>query len=184
MSATTSLTACDAIALLLLELETGDGYLKDYYAGAFRAIVAGLQLQHPDALCALLGPNQRAVLEGQRTIQPLQLGQMEIVEFWGLVRLRRDALQLHRHHEGLMFGRPFLQDPSYRDRSYQPSLSQVVTWWKEAHETTAHGVKLLDQALCAMVNWSTADELSLKILQARFGYPDPEPVYDKWAASF
>jgi hypothetical protein len=186
MLATTSLTACDAMALVLLELETDEGFLKDYYAGAFGAIAAGLQLQHADAVRTLLGRDQGAVFapEGQRAIEPVHLDRLEIIELWGLVRLRRDALRLHRHHDGMLFGRPFLQLPAYREKPYQPSLGHIVTWWTDIHEATARGVKLLDEALCAMVNWRTDDELSIRTLRSQFGYPDPAPVYDKWAALY
>src|SRR5688572_7163310 len=91
-------SACDAISLAQLELQTKPGARKDYYAAAATAVVAGLRLPSSHAVWTLF---QRPNLPEPPA---LPLTAIEMFEVFQLSRLRQAALALYRQHDGYLLG--------------------------------------------------------------------------------
>jgi hypothetical protein len=173
-----SFTACDAVALAFLSLAPRADYVRDYHRAACAAVVAGLRLEGHRELLALL--------DAERGIpQPaFTLDTGEVLEMGQLLRLRRALLAVYQVNDGVLLGVPFFGGKHYRDRPYQAGVRPVAEWWKAAHDEVATGVRLVDQALCALVGWDASIAITLSALRRDFGYPDPKPVYERWTDSF
>jgi hypothetical protein len=170
--------AYDAVALAQLEFRTEVGYLKDFYTSAAKAVVDALGLPSNDVV--------RMLLQQRKPPDPpsLMLTIAEMLEVMQLSRLRQATLALYREHDGYLLGSPFLAEPAFQDKPYQPSLQQVAAWWTVSRHQMPRGVQLIDEAICAMVGWDTATGVPFKRLLRDFGYPDPAPVYNQSTKSW
>ena len=87
--------------------------------------------------------------------------------------------------KGYLEGDPWLQAyKQFQDRDYQPEVRKVRAWWDASCTQLTAGILHLDRAICALLGWRAAQTLALGVLRKDFGYPDPEPVYEKWLDSF